>query len=106
MDRKPLLAKEVANELRCSQRQVYDLFDEGQLEGYRIGRAIRIYADSVTGFMDRNSNVKTPVAVDPGLTFTNTLPTVKPLTQQHPNLPPPQRQTKGPVAFGLRHLRL
>jgi excisionase family DNA binding protein len=106
MDSKPLLAKEVANELRCSQRQVYDLFDEGQLEGYRIGRAIRIHAWSVNDFIDRNSNKKAPVALDPGLTFTNTLPAVKPLTQQHPNPPTPQRPTKGPVAFGLRHLRL
>lgn len=106
MDKKPLLAKEAANELRCSQRQVYDLFDEGHLEGYRIGRAIRIHAWSVTDFMNRNSNTKAPVVSDPGLVFTNTLPAIKPLTQQNLNPPPMQNRVKVPVAFGLRHLRL
>ncbi len=106
MDKKPLLAKEAANELRCSQRQVYDLFDEGQLEGYRIGRAIRIHAWSVTDFMNRNSNAKVPVISDPGLVFTNSIPTIKPLTPENLNPPPVQRRAKVPVAFGLRHMRL
>ena len=103
MDRKPLLAKEVASALRCSRRQVYDLFKEGELEGYRIGSSIRIYADSVTHYMDRHANTKAPVATDTGPTNYNTPSDFKP-----PTLPlhPSKNRRQPPPSCGLRHLRL
>lgn len=52
-----LLPDEVAAKLRCSRRQVYDLFDAGELLGFRVGRHIKIHAVSVRDYIDRHSNV-------------------------------------------------
>ena len=53
-----LTVKEAAARLRYSDSTVYDLFRDGELEGYKK-RGIRIYADSVEEFKARNSNKKT-----------------------------------------------
>lgn len=91
-----LLPNEVAVQLRCSRRQVYDLFEEGELLGFKVGRHIKIHADSVKDFIDRNSNRPPPL---------NDLGSVKePLDITPP--PPPRaksRATQTPV--GYRHLR-
>jgi excisionase family DNA binding protein len=56
MDDSVLLPTEVAARLRCSRRQVYDLFNEGELLGFRVGTSIRIHLQSVKDYIDRHSN--------------------------------------------------
>jgi hypothetical protein len=46
---------------KISLRQVYDLFYEGELEGFRVGRNVLLFDDSVDSFIDRNRNRKPPV---------------------------------------------
>jgi excisionase family DNA binding protein len=52
----PITAKEARILLRCSLSQVYALFDEGELAGFRVGRSIRIHAESVQEYKTRNTN--------------------------------------------------
>jgi excisionase family DNA binding protein len=54
-----LTVKEVAHQLRCSLSQVYRLFAEGKLEGFRLGEeGVRIHARAVTAYMERQANAK------------------------------------------------
>ena len=51
---KPLMtAQEVARILNCSQRTVYRLLSDGQLEGGKVKGAIRIVPDSVDRYIER-----------------------------------------------------
>jgi hypothetical protein len=43
---------------KISLRQVYDLFYEGELEGFRVGRSVLLFDDSVDSFIERNRNRK------------------------------------------------
>jgi excisionase family DNA binding protein len=58
-----LTAREVRDLLRCSLQFVYDAVARGDLEGYRIGRAIRIYARSVDAFKGRTATRRCPAPV-------------------------------------------
>lgn len=48
-----LTVKEVAAQLRCSETAVKRMYHAGELGGFRVGRVIRIWAESVTAFMGR-----------------------------------------------------
>jgi excisionase family DNA binding protein len=48
--------KDAARLLGCSPSQVYKLFEEGELRGYRIGRKIRIYEDALESFQAGHEN--------------------------------------------------
>jgi excisionase family DNA binding protein len=54
--RKWLTVAEAAGRLGVSDSLVYELFRDGDLEGYRVRRRIFIYADSVEAFIQRNAN--------------------------------------------------
>jgi hypothetical protein len=43
---------------KISLRQVYDLFYEGELEGFRVGRSVLFFDDSIDSFIERNRNTK------------------------------------------------
>ena len=57
-----LLPDEAARILRCGQRQIQILFSRGELRGFRLGRKIRVYRESVEDFKVRNGNNPKPVA--------------------------------------------
>jgi hypothetical protein len=42
--------------LRCGVRHVHDLFDRGELEGFRDGRNKRFFERSVLDYIARNTN--------------------------------------------------
>jgi hypothetical protein len=42
-------------------RAVYALFERGGTEGFRVGRKILLYADSVESYVSRHGNGKAPV---------------------------------------------
>jgi hypothetical protein len=44
--------------LRCGVRHVYDLFDRGELEGFRDGRNKRFFEAGVLAYIARNANGK------------------------------------------------
>jgi excisionase family DNA binding protein len=52
-----LTPREVSERLRVSLTTVYGLFDRGELSGCRIGRAVRVFSDSITDFVQRNRNL-------------------------------------------------
>ena len=110
MERKIFLAAEVAAQLRCTRRHIYDLFDEGELEGFRLGKSskhIRFYADSVDDFVVRNSKLMPPPVVQQGFpTLVSLNPKIKPPTP--PTASPSSRPRSGrpaPPPVGYRHLR-
>jgi excisionase family DNA binding protein len=45
---------------KISLRKVYDLFHDGELEGFRVGKAVLLYDDSVEAYIARNRNIKPP----------------------------------------------
>ena len=45
---------------KISLRQVYDLFYSGDLEGFRVGRSILLYDDSVDAYIRRKGNADHP----------------------------------------------
>ena len=45
---------------KISLRQVYDLFYSGDLEGFRVGRSVLLYDDSVDAYIRRNRNAEHP----------------------------------------------
>jgi excisionase family DNA binding protein len=64
-----LKVKEAMTRLHCGRSTVYDLFNRGELRGYRVGRrGIRIYADSITEYIARRENRPEPdqAPKDPG----------------------------------------
>ena len=106
MDRKLYLPDEVAPRLRCSRRQIYDLYNEGELAGFRVGTHIKIFADSVDDFVARHSNAKLPPADPAGLDASLPTPAVRPPAP--PAAGPSSRPSRGrpaPPAAGYRHLR-
>ena len=55
--RRHINIQQTRERLGCSRRQVYILFEEGAIEGFRIGaRCTRIYEDSVDRYISSNSN--------------------------------------------------
>lgn len=53
-----LSANEVAAQLGCSTRLVYNLFRDGDLRGFRVKSNIRVLPESVQDYIARNSNTK------------------------------------------------
>ena len=107
MEQKIFLPDEVASQLRCSRRQIYDLYREGELIGFRVGTHIKISADSVDDYIRRHSNVK-PLSPEPDGVFASpsTTPNLMPL------LPPaaspssrPRQVRPAHSQVGFRHLR-
>jgi hypothetical protein len=45
---------------KISLRQVYQLFYEGELEGFRVGRTVLLFHDTVDSYIERNRNKKGP----------------------------------------------
>ena len=66
MERQILIPHEVAPRLRCTRRQIYDLFGEGELAGFRVGSHIKIFADSVDDYISRHSNARPAANAPPG----------------------------------------
>ena len=61
--RKLITAKECHRDRfqgKISLRQVYDLFYSGDLEGFRVGRSVLLYDDSVDSYIRRNRNAAHP----------------------------------------------
>ena len=61
--RKLITAKECHRDRfqgKISLRQVYDLFYSGDLEGFRVGRSVLLYDDSVDAYVRRNRNAAHP----------------------------------------------
>ncbi len=51
-----LVVEEVRNLLRCGKTKVYELFESGDLEGFRVGDGIRVFRASVTHFIESHAN--------------------------------------------------
>src|SRR5262245_17566101 len=60
MRRDILTVREVSGRLRCSADTVERLYHGQQLRGFRVGRTIRVYAESVYAFMDRGQAQAAP----------------------------------------------
>jgi Helix-turn-helix domain len=61
-DMEPILtANEVMARLRCSIRHAHDLFDRGEVEGFRDGRRKLFYERSLMDYIARNRNTKATV---------------------------------------------
>lgn len=88
MDRTVLTAKEVQARLRCGLTHVYELYKRGQLDGFKDGRSVRFYEDSIAAYLERSRNPRAKTVLEP------------------PPAPAPRRQSKlrEPVT-GFRHLR-
>jgi excisionase family DNA binding protein len=54
-----LLAKEVSSLLRCSLQHVYDLFHAGELRGFKDGRSVKVFKDSVEEYVRKRQNTPT-----------------------------------------------
>ena len=107
MSPKPLTPQEVAEQLRCSRRHIYDLFNEGELSGFKVGSHIKIFPASVDDFIHRHSNVKPPLNEQQGLVAESPstlnvklldIPAASQSSRPRSGRPPPP-----PV--GYRHLR-
>jgi excisionase family DNA binding protein len=59
--RVPLQVKEVASRLGCSDKWVYENWERVGLCGFRAGRLVRIWSDSVTEFLARQAAEPEPV---------------------------------------------
>ncbi len=105
---KPLTPQEVADQLRCSRRHIYDLFNEGELAGFKVGSHIKIFPASVDDFIHRHTNVKPPLNEQQGLVASDPPST---LNIKQPDIPaarPSPRPRSGrpaPPQVGFRHLR-
>jgi hypothetical protein len=95
-------AKAVKDRLKCGLSTVYDLFETGELRGFRLKtggkrNGIRIFAKSIDELMARNANrAKPALASEPAPSSTR------------PPAPPRRSTAATPVQAvqGLRHLRL
>jgi excisionase family DNA binding protein len=66
-DGEVLTVAEVAARLKVRRQFVYERWWAGELEGFRAGRSVRIFAASVQAYIDGRSNVKrSPVPRTPG----------------------------------------
>lgn len=105
MERKVLKPHEVAEQIRCSRRQIYDLYNEGELEGFKVGRSIKIFADSIDDFVNRHSNRREQQLPDGGQTL-NSVEELRPAAVSKDKTPPNRRPASASSSFGFRHLRL
>jgi len=78
-----LLVKDVCAAIRCGKTKVYELFESGELEGFRIGSGIRIYRISVTNYMTLQANRRLALKPIAEPTPRPTVPKKKP-TLLHP----------------------
>jgi len=109
MSLKPFTPQEVAEQLRCSRRQIYDLYNEGELQGFRVGSHIKIHPASVDDFIQRHSNVKPPPTEQQGFVTTEPPSTVNVKLPDIPAAFPssrPRQGRQGPPQIGYRHLRV
>ena len=60
-----LTTNEVRSRLRCSIRHAHDLFDRGEIEGFRDGRRKLYYERSLMAYIARNRNTAAPAQVPP-----------------------------------------
>src|SRR4051812_24695394 len=77
-----LLAKDVTVLLRCGKTKVYELFETGELAGFRLGAGVRIYRESVNQYKASQSN--SPPVPAPAVTT----PTKHPRKKTAPLHPP------------------
>lgn len=106
MERQILIPHEVAPRLRCTRRQIYALFGEGELAGFRVGSHIKIFADSVDDYIARHSNVQPPANEPPGaIAWQPATPNIRPpaLRAASPSSRPSPSRQQPPV--GYRYLR-
>ena len=97
-----LTANEAKYLLKCGLSTVYDLFNEGELKGFRLKTSgkrngIRIFANSIDALMARNANRAKAAPV--GEPVPNSAP--PPAAPRRTNTVIPQQAVQG-----LRHLRL
>src|SRR5436853_5644183 len=94
--RRPLPTDQAAGWLGVSDQTVRNLFLAGQLEGYRVGRKILVYADSVEDYKTRHGNLRpTPAPA---------LPEPEAPPEPVPEHPPTRRRRRGVRDFD-RHAR-
>lgn len=55
IDRERITVKEAARRTSYSAAYLYRLHERGELEGVKAGRSVRLYVDSLEGWLDRNS---------------------------------------------------
>lgn len=60
--RETISVAEAASQLGVCVGTVYKLAHNGELEGYAVGRAIRIYADAIQLYRERHALKATPAA--------------------------------------------
>jgi excisionase family DNA binding protein len=48
--------------LGCSRAMIYKLYRAGELQGYKVGRATRIYTDSLRAYQEAHHGAPPPVA--------------------------------------------
>jgi excisionase family DNA binding protein len=62
-----LKVREVCEQPRISKSVVDRLFEQGELEGFRVGGSVRIYAASLLALAERHSNKKPapPIVIAP-----------------------------------------
>ena len=78
-----LTVKEVASYLRCGLSTVYELFGASKLLGFKIGaggrKGIRIYKESVDGYIKQNANGQSQPKAIPS----DSLPKSAPVAANH-----------------------
>ena len=55
LDRARMTVREAAERTSYSPAYLYRLFERGEIEGVRAGRAVRLYVDSLEAWLRRNS---------------------------------------------------
>lgn len=55
LPRPAMPAKRAAETIGCDLSRIYKLMRQGKLEGYRDGRAVRIFADSIAAYQARDA---------------------------------------------------
>lgn len=65
LPRRPLPVEEAARWLGVCPQTVRNLFSDGQLAGYRVGRKILVYADGVERFKAANASPPPRAPVEP-----------------------------------------
>ena len=55
LDRERLTVADAARRTSYSRAYLYRLHERGEIEGVKAGRSVRLYADSLDAWLDRNS---------------------------------------------------
>jgi len=63
-----ITVKEAAKRLGVGLRTAYLLFERGELDGYRVGRRLIVYASSVSSYQHEHRNNKGPMPAGPAST--------------------------------------